>query len=348
MRVVVTGATGNVGTSVVGALSYAPQRIDIVGLARRRPAWQPNGTQWVEADVVTSDLVRIFDGADAVVHLAWAIQPSRDRRLLHKINVEGTGRVLEAVREAGVPKLVYASSVGAYAPGPKDRMVDEGWPTGGIASSVYASQKAEVERLLDRFEEEATGISIARLRPALIFKGEAASEIRRLFAGPFLPGFLVRPATIPFVPRISGLRFQAVHSADVGSAYLQAVVRDVSGAFNIAADPPLGTRELAEVLRGRPISISPRIARWLIDATWRLRLQPTPSGWLDMALAVPLLDAGRARRELDWEPRFSGIDALTELLEGLRHGEGFPTPPLEQKTEGGRLGEIGTGVGSRQ
>ena len=127
MNVVVTGATGNVGTSTIRALSESPQIDEIVGLARRQPTWAPPKTSWVEADVLTSHLGAIFEGADAVIHLAWAIQPSRDAVTLERINVEGSRRVFEAVAAAGVPRLVHASSVGAYSRGPKDREVDEGW-----------------------------------------------------------------------------------------------------------------------------------------------------------------------------------------------------------------------------
>src|SRR5688500_14006645 len=53
MRIVVTGATGNVGTSVVAALAADPRVTEIVGLARRRPRLQSPRTTWVEADVVS-------------------------------------------------------------------------------------------------------------------------------------------------------------------------------------------------------------------------------------------------------------------------------------------------------
>src|SRR5206468_832331 len=120
--------------------------------------------------------------------------------------------------------LVYGSSVGAYSPGPKDRAVDESWPTGGIRTSFYSRDKAEVEGILDRVEAENPKLRVVRLRPGLIFKSEAASGIRRLFAGPLLPSRLVRRGLIPIVPRVERLVFQAVHSYDVGEAYHQAVV----------------------------------------------------------------------------------------------------------------------------
>jgi nucleoside-diphosphate-sugar epimerase/ferritin-like metal-binding protein YciE len=348
MRVIVTGATGNVGTSVIEALSDAPEVDEAVGLARRRPAWNPPKTRWIDADILASDLAGCFQGADAVIHLAWAIQPSHDEETLERINVEGSRRVFDAVAAAGVPKLVYASSVGAYSPGPGDEKVEESWPIGATQSSFYSRHKATVERMLDVFEAENPAVKVVRLRPALIFKGDAATEIRRLFAGPFLPGFLVRSSLVPALPRIPGLRFQAVHSADVGQAYLLATVGEATGAFNIAADPPLGTDELAEIFDARTFRLPVPVARRLTDLSWRLHLQPTPPGWLDMALNVPLMSTARAREELGWEPRIGAVEALEELLDGIRHGRGYPTPPLEEAGAAGRVEEIRTGVGSRQ
>jgi nucleoside-diphosphate-sugar epimerase len=82
-------------------------------------------TTWHAADVERSDLVSIFRGAGCVVHLAWRIQPSHEVGVLRRTNIAGTARVLRAGAEARVPTLVYASSVGAYSPGPKNGTVDE-------------------------------------------------------------------------------------------------------------------------------------------------------------------------------------------------------------------------------
>jgi UDP-glucose 4-epimerase len=348
MKVVVTGATGNVGTSTVRALCESQEIDEIVGLARRRPTWAPPKTSWVEANVLTSDLGAIFEGADAVIHLAWAIQPSRDAVTLERINVEGSRRVFEAVVAAGVPKLVHASSVGAYSRGPKDREVDEDWPTEGTPTSFYSRHKVAVENELDRFEADNPEKRVVRLRPALIFKDEAATEIRRLFVGPFLPNLLLRRGFLPALPRVERLRFQAVHSEDVGRAYLRAVLADVDGAFNIAAEPPLSPEEMAERIGVRSFPVPARVMRRLADLSWRMRLQPTPPGWLDMALNVPLMSSDRARGELGWEPRHSGVEALEELLEGLREGHGAKTPPLEADSAGARLADLKIGVGARQ
>ena len=186
------------------------------------------------------------------------------------------------------------------------------------------------------------------MRPGLIFKAQAATEIRRLFAGPFLPRALLRPGLIPIVPDIPRLRFQAVHSLDVGDAYRRALLSDVRGAFNLVADPPIGPGELAQILKARRVKLPARILRGAAAATFALRLQPSEPGWLDMALAVPLLDSTRARTELGWEPRHTGTGALTELLEAMRQGADYKTPPLARQSSGpARIRELLTGVGGR-
>jgi UDP-glucose 4-epimerase len=350
MRVVVTGASGNVGTSVLEALGAEPQVEEIVGIARRVPEVEMPKVEWVGADVVEDALEPIFDGADAVIHLAWAIQPSRDESVTERINVDGSRRVFEATAAAGVPALVHASSVGAYSPGPKERQVDESWPVDGIKTSFYSRHKAACENLLDDLERKsASELRIVRLRPGLIFKSEAASEIRRLFAGPFLPGFLVQKRLVPLIPRVPRLRFQAVHSRDVGEAYRQAVVRDVSGAFNIAADPEIGVDELCEFFGARSFPLPAGALRGAATLSWKLRMQPSPPGWVDLALGVPMMDTSRAREELGWEPSVSSLDALEDLLRGMRNATGGETPPLEP-TAGGpmRAREVATGVGQSQ
>ena len=348
MRVVVVGATGNVGTSVLRSLADEPAVDSVLGVARRLPDLRYPKTDWAQANVSSSELVPLLRGADVVIHLAWLIQPGRDEATLRATNVEGSARVFEAVAAAGVPALVYASSVGAYSPGPKDRRVDESWPTGGIESSFYSRHKAEVERLLDRFERESPSVRVVRLRPALIFKRDAATGIRRLFAGPFLPNPLVRGELIPVVPRTRRLVFQAVHSHDVGDAYRRAAIGDARGPFNIAAEPVLDPAELARLLSARPISVHPGLLRAGAALSFRLHLQPSEPGWLDMGLAVPLMDTTRARRELGWEARRGADDALRELLTGMREGAGLETPPLAPGTSGPlRLREVLTGVGRR-
>lgn len=328
MKIVITGATGNLGTSAILALEDDPHVQEIIGVARRRPAFYPRKTRFVEADVAADELDACMRGAGAVVHLAWQLQPARPPDRLHRVNVDGTRRVLQAAVRAGVGSVVVASAVAAYSEGPKDHRVDEQWPTEGIPTSPYSRQKAIVERMLDHFDAEHPQVRLVRLRPALVFKRDAASEIRRTFIGPFVPTALMRRTRIPVVPDVPRLRFQAVHAQDVGEAIRRVLTGDAHGAYNLAAEPVLDAAELDRALGVRRVRLSPSVLRAGVRAAHWLRLLPSPRGWVDLALRAPLVSSERAERELGWQPEHSAIDALVELVDGMGEGAGMPTAPL--------------------
>ncbi|MGR6316629.1 NAD-dependent epimerase/dehydratase family protein [Micromonospora soli] len=335
MRIVIVGATGNVGTALLRRLRRESGP-ELVGVARRLPgpsAGEPyDGVKWHSCDVGAPDaagrLTAIFAGARVVVHLAWQIQPSHDRRTLYRTNVGGSRAVLDAAVRAGVPALVYASSVGAYAPGPKDHPVSERWPATGVPGSSYSEDKAEVEGLLDTVEREHPGLRVVRLRPGLIFQRDAGTEISRYFLGPLVPVQLLRYGRIPLVPTNRRLRMQAVHADDVADAYARAVLGEARGAFNVAADPVLTPELVARHFHGWTVPVAAPVLRAAAALTWRARLQPVDAGWVDLALNAPLMSSDRAETELGWTPRADAVTALRDLFAGISHRAGTPAPPL--------------------
>ena len=327
MRIVVTGATGNVGTSVVAELAGRPDA-EVVGVARRRPRWQPGGVTWREADVRYDDLDGILTGADVVVHLAWAFQPSHRPDVTWHVNVHGTARLLDAVGRAGVRALVVASSVGAYSPGSKTERIDESWPTHGWPSAAYTREKAYVERLLDGFEQSHPGTRVVRMRPGFMFQAPASPEQVRIFGGRWLPTRLLGRVGVPLVPALPGLVFQVLHTDDAARAFAEAATRDVRGAFNLAAEPVVDAEVLGKVFGGRPLPLPARPVRELAAAAWHARVVPAPPQLLDYLLQMPVMSTDRAERELGWRPRHTAVDALTALRDGLTHPQERDTPPL--------------------
>jgi UDP-glucose 4-epimerase len=346
MRVVIVGATGNAGTALLRRLRNEPG-IDLAGVARRLPgkAEPYDVAEWHSCDVgapgAQDRLTEIFAGADAVVHLAWQIQPSHASRLLYRTNVLGSVAVAGAAVRAGVPTLIFASSVGVYAPGPKDAFVTEAWAKTGIIGSSYSRHKALVEGMLDRVEAEHPALRIVRLRPGLIFQREVGTEIGRYFVGPLLPAGLLRYGRIPLVPSHPGLRVQAVHADDVADAYARALRSDVRGAFNVAAGPVLDPTVAARAFHGREVRVPGFLLRGAADLTWRLRLQPVDVGWVRLGLKAPLMSCDRIAAELGWRPLVDAVHSLKELVAGMAERASLDSPPLSGDPDlPGRLGGV--------
>lgn len=340
MRIAIVGATGNVGTALLRRIQESGAETELVGIARRKPATNREpyrGVTWHEIDIGRFDapdkLAGALEGVDAVVHLGWILQPNHNEEELYRVNVTGTEHVTAAAGKAGVRHLVYASSVGVYSPAPKDRRTGEDWPTGGIHTSHYSRQKAAAERIIDRFEAAYPGIVVSRLRPGLIFQTANGSEAGRYFLGPLVPKSLADKIKLPIMPLPRTIIFQAVHADDVADAYWRVLERRARGAFNIAAEPVLTPSEVGKLFGAtRTFHIPVNVLRVLAAVTWKLRLQRSDPGWVDMAAQAPVMDTSRARDVLDWTPEKSSVDALAAVIFGLGKGGGIVgSPPLQPR-----------------
>ncbi|PXY30402.1 nucleoside-diphosphate sugar epimerase [Prauserella coralliicola] len=339
MRIVVTGASGNVGTALLRLLRHEPGW-SVTGVARRPPdrGQEPyDRAGWVACDlggpVAPDVLPGVLDGADAVVHLAWAIHPRRGDPPMRRTNVVGTRNLLRAAGEAGVPHVVVASSVAAYSPPPRWSRVTEGWRRDGVPQSAYSRGKAWLERELDEFEQRTPTTVTARIRPCAILQHDAAGQFAGWLLSTLLPGHAVgRPwLPLPLWPRLRG---QLVHSADVADALRLILARRAAGAFNLAAEPVLTAADVAAGLGGPRLPVPRRVATALAWLTWRAGLQPVHPGWLALADQAALVDTTKARAELGWEPAHSAHETLAEFTTGLRAGAGTGSAPLAPPPSG--------------
>ena len=298
---------------------------------------------WVSLDLAgpgaTAELRPVLRGATAVVHLAWGFQPSQNVAYLDRSGVGGTRAVVDAAQAEGVPHLVHMSSVGAYSPGPGARPVTEDWPTGGIDTLAYSREKVAAERLLDEHERRHPGgTAVARMRPGLIVQRDAGSALLRYGVPAYLPAGLLRH--IPLLPLDRDLAVPLVHTDDVADAVVRVLRQQATGAFNLAADPPVTRDLIADVLGARPEHLPRQLLRTAADLAWRARLQPLDAGWIDLAFAVPLLDTTRARTELGWSPAVDARTALAEVLTGMADGAATTSPALRRRSVGAELAAL--------
>jgi UDP-glucose 4-epimerase len=337
MRIAVTGASGNIGTALLRRIAAPSSGHQVVGIARRPPSPGSDpvydGVEWHAMDLASSAslarLQEVFEGADAVVHLVWALQPSRRQEYLLDLDLGGTKRVLDAVGNAAVPHLVHLSSIGAYSPGSKDERVEESYPTEGVPQHPYSRHKVAAERMLDLFEKRVPSTTVARMRPTLVMQRAAGSAISRYLLGPLVPTGVLRH--LPVLPLDPRLTFQTVHADDVADAIVRVLERRASGAFNLAADPPITASELADILGAKLLPLPAPVLRAVAAGAWHARLQPVDPAWIDLAYASPLMDTTRARTELGWEPVVDGHAALIDLLTGMVEDEGTGSEALRPR-----------------
>lgn len=335
-RVLITGASGNVGAGVLRQLRRQVPQADVVGVCRR-PSTRGqlyDDVHWCPVDLsapdATTRLTDAMRGVDAVIHLALAVHPVADEDYLYRANVVGTQAVLEAMTVTGVSHLIYASSLGVYAPSESPVPVAETYPTTGQATSVYSRHKVAVESLLDQYERDHPETVVSRFRPTVVVARHAAFEIHSLYAGPAIPraAFTVaQRRMVPLLPLPRGLALQFVHADDVGDAVVRLLCRRASGSFNVASDVLSGSA-IAGLVGARPVRVSPAGMRSAVVALHRLGVLAVTPGWYDIATRSPLMDTTRAREELEWRPRHSSTDAARELIDGLADGATGTSPAL--------------------
>ncbi|WP_378740456.1 NAD-dependent epimerase/dehydratase family protein [Nocardia brasiliensis] len=342
MKVVVTGASGNVGTALLRSLRA--ENWEVVGVARRPPQLELApyaGVRWIGCDIGGPRAIPIlsetFAGADAVVHLAWAIHPHTADPPMERTNLIGTANVLAAAAACGVAHLTCASSVAAYTPADPWQRVDEQWPLAGVAHSAYSGGKATLEAQLDAFVHAHPSIRIARVRPCGIAQGAAAAELADWALSPWLPRSLIGHRWLP-VPLWKDLRLQLVHAEDVAAAIRLIVLEQATGAFNLAAEPVISAPILAATFGGFRLPVPRPLLTATAWTSWRLGLQPLHSGWLQLADRACLVDTGKARRDLGWSPKHDAIAVATELASSLRTGRCGNSPALAPRRAPFRLG----------
>jgi nucleoside-diphosphate-sugar epimerase len=330
LTVAVTGPTGTFGFGLLPLLQADARIGRVVGVARR--PFDPAAHGWSKMDYRRGDvrdpasLRDAFAGADVVVHLAFMITGAAPRATIRAINVDGTLNAFRAAAAAGVRRFVYASSVAAYG-FHRDNPVPltEAWPVRPAARLFYAQEKAEIERLLTEESAGQADPKLYVLRPAIVL-GPHALGAKGVLPGPLEPLALRLvalgrrlPAPVPVLAPELPLQF--VHEQDVGRALALCVAgAGPPGAYNIAADDVVTAADVVRELGWAPLAMPAAAAQYAARAAAALPRPPfalPAAEWVEAAAHPAIMDAGKARRELGWTPRHSGLQALRETVRSL-------------------------------
>jgi nucleoside-diphosphate-sugar epimerase len=328
LTVAVTGPTGEIGLSAVGALEQRPEVERILGMARREFDAAAQGwtkTEYRRGDVLDRGAVdALVAEADVVVHLAYLIMGSREES--RRINLSGTRNVFEATVAAARPhRLVYTSSVAAYGYHPDNPTpLTEDVPPRGSPEHYYSEQKAECEALLAEITG-GTDLDVFVLRPSIVSGPRApllASSMPWRQMLDAVPAVLREPlaavqSLLPLLPD-PGVGVQLVHHDDVADAVaLAAVGAGPPGPYNLGGDGSVSLAEVAKATGTRSVRVPHAAARTASAVLAKLPLVPAAAEWIHTARAPMIMDTSRARHRLGWAPRYTSAQTLQALADSL-------------------------------
>jgi len=326
LTVAVTGPTGTFGSGLVPLLQDDDRFGRVIGIARR--PFDPAERGWTKMEYRQGDvrdpeaLREAFAGADVVVHLAFLITGNASRETTRAINIDGTLNAFRAAAAAGARRFVYASSVAAYGfHADNPATIGEEWPTRPAARLFYAQEKAELEALLQQEASNHPDLALFLLRPPVVL-GPHAVGGKDVLPGPLAPlgrRLFGRPRRLPVpVPvLVPELPMQFIHEEDVGRALVQCIVAaGPPGAYNIAGDGVVTAADVAREFGALPIRLPAGPAQAAARAFSRLPFLPPAAEWVEAASRPAIMDTTKAREQLGWHPRYSGLQALRDTLRG--------------------------------
>ena len=294
MRYLVTGATGFIGGHVARQLVAGGHEVAAVV---RDPAKADDlrqiGVHLHRGDITDKESVRpAMVGADGVFHIAgWYKIGTKDRAEGERINVLGTRNVLSLMKELGIPKGVYTSTLAVFSD-THGQLVDESYRHNGPWLTEYDRTKwvahYQVAEPLMR-----QGLPLVIVQPGVTYGPGDTSEIRPTFIR-YLQGKLRA------VPRETAYCW--AHVGDTARGHVLAMEKGVPGeSYIIAGSPHLLTEafEIAEHVTGIPaprFRISPSVLRFFAAIARSERLR-------DLAGVTYLGSNAKARRELGYVPR---------------------------------------------
>lgn len=325
MRILITGATGALGPSVVDALYRAGHTIRTFSLDIPRPGLLPMPTETYIGDIVTDSAVRAtMVNVDIVVHLAallHIVNPSPDLYLQYKkVNVEGTRIVVEAALKAGVQRLVFFSTIAVYGYGQGRLLTEDSIPH---PDTFYAETKLAAEQIVlaaRRADGQPLGVV---LRLGAVYgariKGNYQRLVHALARNRFLPiGKGENRRTLVYDKDVARAVLLAVqHPAAAGRVYnvTDGEVHTVHE-INQAICTALGRKPPGVYLPVAPV----RAVAGVVEDAARLLHRQSPIGraTIDKYTEDVAVDGQRIQTELGFRPAYDLSAGWADAIQEMR------------------------------
>lgn len=314
--ILVAGVAGYWGGRVARRLLEEPD-LHVIGLDVERPEGVGvEGLDYVQADVrnpLLPDLLNA-EGVDAVCHLAF-VEGVRRNEARFDANVMGAMKLIGACAESRVRRIVVKSSTMVYgAHANNSAFLTEDAPLNGGRRYGYNRYRLEIEAFINGFRRQAPDLETTVLRFANIVGPTADTPFNRYLQAP------VAPILLGFDPLL-----QVIHEDDVVEALAHATLGQVSGAFNVAADPPMPLLRILALAGRVPLPIAHPLAYQAVRLLGSSRLGRALPFEPDYLRYRWVADTERMREDLDFFPQVSGDEAVETVGSHLRLERYKPT-----------------------
>lgn len=304
-RVLVTGGSGFIGTTLVRRLGRSEEVDVVVSGDLREPTARAAGVGYVRLDVTDRALVEEVVREHAittVVHLAAVVNPdpATPRELVRRVDVDGTRNVLEACVAGGVRQVVVSSSGAAYGYHPDNpAWLSEDDALRGNDEFAYSHHKRVVEEMLADYRDRHPALGQTVLRIGTVLGESVDNQITALFERPRL--LKIRGSDSPFV---------FVWDTDLVEILARAVLEQRTGIFNVAGDGAMTVDEIAAVLGRKVLAVPEPLLRAVLAVGHRLRLTPYGPEQTVFLRYRPVLDNTRLRTEFGYTPQHTSREAF--------------------------------------
>lgn len=307
--VAITGCSGYIGTRLMRFLELEDKVSRIVGIDLRKPYAWAEKLDFHRLDVRDPGLERLFRerSVSRVIHLSFVVDPIRDARMMHDVNVLGTANVLASSVACGSRHFILASSTTAFGAFPDNPqwLTEESIPR-KQHNYPYASDKYEVEKMVEAFSKRHPDLKTAVVRPCIVYGPNVQNYLSR---------FILR---LPFLPSVDGARpqMQFVHEDDVSEVFIRVLEKEAEGYFHSVGEGTLGVERIAELARKKLINLPARLLYAAMDAAWKLHLPLVegPSGMLDFLRYRWTASDNLTRRKLGLRKARSSEEVLRLML----------------------------------
>lgn len=328
LRLAITGSSGYLAQQVMSRLAGDPECEFILGMdIRRREFALPCAAEFLRFDLTAPwELLAEFwtkRRINAGLHLAWQFDPLHDRRRQRDIDVQGSLNFLRAAVASGLKRIVYCGSTTAYVnpenPEKEPCLREETKPT-GTPNYLYSYHKAEVDRVVQDFQEQHPEIQVTLLRGAIVLGPHTRNIVSKMLDWPW--------RAFPWMFQVSGADppFQFLSEEDMSAVLQRAVTAGSGGIFNCAGDGAIPYTEVVRAGGKRPWALPATILYPVTDFLWKVRLSPFPAGILDLIRYPWAADTTRLKTVFGYDPQHTSREALEAFLAARRARSGTQAP----------------------